>query len=87
VPAAKAAAAAGSSATAGAAAASDGAGQALFEKRCADCHEPADFSGQSAPELEATLAGIAAGKVKHKGKLDVTPAESKLVAQWLATVR
>jgi cytochrome c2 len=50
-------------------------GKSKFESACADCHELADFAGRSATDLTATLKGIVAGKVKHKGKIALTDAE------------
>jgi mono/diheme cytochrome c family protein len=51
------------------------AGRAKFESACSDCHERADFTGRTAGELTTTLKGIAAGKVKHKGKVKLTDGE------------
>jgi mono/diheme cytochrome c family protein len=63
------------------------AGKALFEKQCAECHEPAEFAGKSAADLDRKLAGIAAGKIKHKGKMKLAAAERRQVADWLASAR
>jgi mono/diheme cytochrome c family protein len=51
------------------------AGKAKFESVCADCHEPADFAGRTAADLTTTLKAIAAGTVKHKGKVKLSDAE------------
>lgn len=51
------------------------AGQAKFEAACSDCHERAEFAGRSAADLTTTMKGIVAGKVKHKGKIQLTDAQ------------
>lgn len=61
-----------------------GAGKALFEKACADCHEVVDFAGQPAADLQERLGAIVAGKVKHKPALKLSDAERQSVAAYLS---
>ena len=39
------------------------------------CHEADDWEGEDAASLESLIRDIVAGKVKHKGKLELSPAE------------
>lgn len=62
------------------------AGKTLFEK-CADCHEPADFSRDPA-ELRTQLKAIASGKPMsngkaHKSKLTLTEAQIEHVLAYI----
>jgi cytochrome c553 len=58
--------------------------KAKFAADCADCHEVKDYAGKPAAELEGKIKDIAAGKVKHKGKVKVTDAEAKELAAYLS---
>lgn len=62
------------------------AGKARFEA-CTDCHEPADFKGQPAASIQASIRDIVAGKVKHKGKVKLTDAEAADIGAYLASVK
>jgi mono/diheme cytochrome c family protein len=58
------------------------AGRAASQK-CIQCHEADDWDGESAASLESLIKDIVAGKVKHKTKLDLTPAEiANIAAYW-----
>ena len=52
-------------------------------QKCVACHEADDWEGENAASLEALIKDIVAGKVKHKSKLDLSPAEiSDIAAYW-----
>ncbi|HTE41424.1 MAG TPA: hypothetical protein VK629_11370 [Steroidobacteraceae bacterium] len=63
------------------------AGKAKVEQACAECHRRSDFSGESAPQLEALLKDIVSGKVKHsKRPLQLTAQEiADVAAYWAGT--
>ena len=65
-------------------AADSAAGKLKVEQACAECHRPSDWSGESAPALEALMKDIVAGKVKHnKRPLQLTAKEiSDIAAYW-----
>jgi mono/diheme cytochrome c family protein len=53
--------------------------------KCAQCHEADDWEGEGAASLESLIQDIVAGKVKHKARLELTPAEiSNIAAYWAA---
>lgn len=58
--------------------------KATFEDVCAECHETADFEGEDAAELTATIKKIVAKQVKHKKALTLTDAEAAAMAQFMA---
>jgi mono/diheme cytochrome c family protein len=59
------------------------AGRTAAQAKCAECHEADDWEGESAASLESIIRDIVAGKVKHKRKLDLTPAEiANIAAYW-----
>jgi mono/diheme cytochrome c family protein len=70
----------GSVATADAAA-----GKATFESICSECHEVADFEGESAADLTATVKKIVAGQMKHKKALKLTDQQAADVAAFMAS--
>jgi mono/diheme cytochrome c family protein len=61
--------------------------KAKFAADCADCHEVKDYAGKPAAVLESKIKDIAAGKVKHKGKIKVTDAEAKELAAYLSAAK
>jgi len=64
------------------------AGRRAAQAKCAQCHEADDWEGEGAASLESLIQDIVAGKVKHKAKLDLTPAEiSNIAAYWAAGVK
>jgi mono/diheme cytochrome c family protein len=68
---------------AGAHAADLQAGKSAAQSKCAQCHDADDWEGESAASLESLIRDIVAGKVKHKNKLELTPAEiSNIAAYW-----
>lgn len=61
------------------------AGRAAAQAKCVQCHEADDWDGESAASLESIIRDIVAGKVKHKGKIDLAPAEiANISAYWAA---
>ena len=68
----------------GAALADAAAGKATFNDICSECHETADFEGEYAADLTATVKKIAAGQMKHKKALKLTDAQAADVAAFMA---
>jgi len=68
----------------GAALADAAAGKATFEDVCAECHETADFEGEAAADLTATIKKISAGQMKHKKALKLTDQQAADVAAFMA---
>jgi mono/diheme cytochrome c family protein len=60
------------------------AGKATFTQVCAECHEVADFEGENAAELQATITKIVGGTMKHKKALKLTDAQIADVAAYMA---
>ncbi|MEJ1963605.1 MAG: hypothetical protein WDO56_19405 [Gammaproteobacteria bacterium] len=61
------------------------AGKLVADKDCGACHEPADWKGQNAVQLEAKIHSVVAGKSKHPKKIGLTDAQiSDLAAYWAA---
>jgi cytochrome c553 len=59
------------------------AGQAKADEACGDCHDPADWEGESAAAIEGMIKDVVAGKVKHKGKIELSEAEiANIAAFW-----
>ena len=59
------------------------AGKAAAQSKCLQCHEADDWEGESAASLESLIRDIVAGKVKHKGALQLSAAEiSDIAAYW-----
>lgn len=59
------------------------AGKAAAQAKCIQCHEADDWEGESAASLESLIRDIVAGKVKHKGALQLSAAEiSDIAAYW-----
>jgi mono/diheme cytochrome c family protein len=68
---------------AGATAADVAAGRVAAQAKCVECHEADDWEGESAASLESIIRDIVAGQVKHKRKLELTPAEiANIAAYW-----
>ena len=58
-------------------------GKVVAQARCSQCHDADDWEGEDASSLEALIRDIVAGKVKHKGKLELTSAEmTNIAAYW-----
>jgi mono/diheme cytochrome c family protein len=59
------------------------AGKAAAQAKCVQCHDADDWEGESAASLESLIRDIVAGKVKHKGRLDLRPDEiANIAAYW-----
>ena len=69
----------------GAALADAAAGKATFNDVCSECHETADFEGESAADLTATIKKISAGQMKHKKALKLTDQQAADVAAFMAS--
>jgi mono/diheme cytochrome c family protein len=78
-------AAAGIASYGGAALADAAAGKAMFEDACAECHETADFEGEAAADLTATIKKISAGQMKHKKAIKLTDQQAADVAAFMAS--
>lgn len=61
------------------------AGQAKADEACGDCHDPADWEGESAAAIEGMIKDVVSGQVKHKGKLELTEAEIANIAAFWAS--
>jgi mono/diheme cytochrome c family protein len=61
------------------------AGKAKVAQSCADCHDPADWKGQSEVQLRAKISDVVAGKAKHKKKIQLTDEEISNIAAYWAT--
>jgi mono/diheme cytochrome c family protein len=59
------------------------AGKATFDKVCVECHETADFSGENAKDLAATIEKISAGQMKHKKAFKLSAQEAQDVAAYM----
>jgi cytochrome c553 len=61
------------------------AGRSAAQGKCGQCHDADDWEGEDAASLESLIRDIVAGKVKHKAKLELAPAEvSNIAAYWAA---
>jgi mono/diheme cytochrome c family protein len=61
------------------------AGKATFDSICSECHEAADFEGEDAAEITATVKKIVAGEVKHKKALKLTDQQAADVAAFMVS--
>jgi mono/diheme cytochrome c family protein len=67
----------------GARAADVQAGRSAAQSKCSQCHEADDWEGEDSATLEILIRDIVAGKVKHKGKLELSGAEiANIAAYW-----
>lgn len=59
------------------------AGRSAAQAKCAECHDADDWEGEDAASLESLIRDIVAGKVKHKRKVELSPAEiANIAAFW-----
>ena len=59
------------------------AGRAAAQAKCIQCHEADDWEGEDAASLASLMRDIVAGTVKHRTKLELTPAEiANIAAYW-----
>lgn len=61
------------------------AGKATFDQTCAECHEVADFEGESAADLAASIKKIVAGQLKHKKALKLSDQQAADVAAYMSS--
>lgn len=61
------------------------AGRNLAQVKCAACHEPADWQGETEAGLQALIRDVVSGKVKHsKVKVELNETEiANVAAYWL----
>jgi cytochrome c553 len=58
-------------------------GRGAAQSKCGQCHDADDWEGEDAASLESLIRDIVAGKVKHKGKLELSAAEiANIAAYW-----
>jgi mono/diheme cytochrome c family protein len=62
------------------------AGKVVAQARCAGCHQPADWKGETDASLQSLLRDVVSGKVKHnKTKVELNDADTaNIVAYWLS---
>ncbi len=59
------------------------AGRSAAQSKCVQCHEADDWEGEDAASLESLIRDIVAGKIKHKGKLELSATEiANIAAYW-----
>lgn len=61
-----------------------GAGKAVAQAKCAACHEPADWDGETAASLQSLIKDVVTGRVKHsKTKVELSDADiANIAAYW-----
>ena len=57
----------------------------MFDDVCSECHETADFEGEDAAEIAATIKKISAGQMKHKKAIKLTDAEATAMAAFMTS--
>lgn len=60
------------------------AGKAKFAAVCGECHEASDFEGEDAKALADSIGKMAAGQMKHKSAIKLSPQEITDVAAYMA---
>ena len=62
------------------------AGKAVAQVKCANCHEPADWQGETQQTLQSLIRDVVSGKVKHsKVKVELNENEiANITAYWLS---
>jgi mono/diheme cytochrome c family protein len=63
------------------------AGKAVAQARCAACHAPADWKGETDAGLQSLLRDVVSGRVKHtKARVELSDADiANITAFWLST--
>lgn len=59
-------------------------GKKTFDDVCSECHETADFEGEDAKALTATIKKISAGQMKHKKAIKLSDQDAADVAAFMA---
>lgn len=69
----------------GAWAADVAAGKAIAQTKCAACHQPADWSGETNASLQSLISDVVSGKVRHhKAKVELSDTDiANVAAYWL----
>jgi len=57
----------------------------MFDEVCSECHETADFEGEDANEIAATIKKISAGEMKHKKAIKLSDDEAKAMAAFMTS--
>jgi mono/diheme cytochrome c family protein len=62
------------------------AGKAVAQAKCAACHEPADWKGETDASLQSLMRDVVSGKIKHnKAKIELSAADiANIAAYWLS---
>jgi mono/diheme cytochrome c family protein len=62
------------------------AGKAVAQAKCAACHAPADWKGETDAGLQSLLRDVVSGKIKHnKAKVELSDADiANVTAYWLS---
>lgn len=62
------------------------AGKTLTDARCAQCHMPADWAGETTKSLESLLRDVSSGRIKHgKAQVQLNDADiANIAAYWLS---
>ncbi len=62
------------------------AGKVVAQTKCAACHEPADWKGETDASLQSLIRDVVAGKVKHaKAKVELNDTDiANVAAYWLS---
>jgi mono/diheme cytochrome c family protein len=64
------------------------AGKVTADASCIQCHDADDWDGEDAASLESLIRDIVAGKVKHRQKIELSPAEiANIAAYWSESSR
>lgn len=62
------------------------AGKVVADAKCASCHEPKDWQGETTRSMESLIRDVVSGKVTHsKTRVELSEAEiADVAAYWLA---
>ena len=55
----------------------------MFTDVCSECHEAADFEGEKAADVAATIKKISAGQMKHKKAIKLSDQEAADMAAYM----
>jgi nitrate/TMAO reductase-like tetraheme cytochrome c subunit len=71
-----------------AAAADSAAGKSSVEAKCVQCHQPADWTGETQASLESLIRDVVAGAVSHPQKVPLGEAEiTNIAAYWVTSAK
>jgi mono/diheme cytochrome c family protein len=62
------------------------AGKTVAQAKCAACHEPADWKGETDASLQSLMRDVVSGKIKHnKARIELSDADiANIAAYWLS---